>query len=55
MGYLIKCVQNNPEGSVTLETPRLNNNSLQEDIQNIFKIKALKSHKNFIDGKNCDI
>jgi len=52
--YFIECVQNNHSGLVTLETPRFNNNSLQEDIQNICKIKEMKSFKNFIDRKNCD-
>jgi len=52
--YCIKCVQNNPIGLATLETPRSNNNSLQEDIQNIWKIKEMESYKNSIYGKNCD-
>lgn len=53
-GYFIQCVHNNPVGLVTLETPRFNNNSLQEDLRNIYKLKATQSIKNAIDGKNRD-
>ena len=52
--YFVRCVKNNPDGLMTLETPRFNNNSLQEDLQNVHKLKTMKSYKNVIDRKNRD-
>jgi len=43
--YLLQCVNDNPFGSVTIETPRLNQKSLNEDIQNVNKINAIRSNQ----------
>ena len=43
--YLLQCIDDNPFGSVTIETPRLNQKSLDEDIQNVNKIKAIRSNR----------
>lgn len=36
--FLINCIRENPESMVTLETPRFNKNSLEEDLENIKKL-----------------
>lgn len=43
--YLLQCINDNPFGFVTIETPRLNQKSLDEDIQNINKINAIRSNR----------
>ena len=42
LGYFLQCVKDNSSGLVTLETPRLNQKSLYEDIQNLNKIKIMQ-------------
>ena len=43
--YLLQCIDDNPFGFVTIETPRLNQKSLDEDIQNVNKINAIRSNR----------
>ena len=43
--YLLQCVNDNPFGFVTIETPRLNQKSLDEDIQNVNKINVIRSDR----------
>ena len=43
--YFLQCVDNNPFGFVTIETPRLNQKSLDEDIKNVNKISAINSNR----------
>lgn len=40
--YLLRCIGDNPFGFVTLETPRLNQQSLDEDVKNVNIIRAVK-------------
>jgi deoxyribonuclease-4 len=39
-GFLLNCIMKNDSNLVTLETPRLNKRSLDEDIQNCNKLKS---------------
>ena len=43
--YLLQCIDDNPFGFVTIETPRLNQKSLDEDIQNVNKINVIRSDR----------
>lgn len=42
--YLLRCVKRNPYKYVTVETPRYNHNSLDEDIINVNSLKKLLIH-----------
>ena len=44
-GYLLQCVDNNPSGFVTVETPRNNQKTLDEDLLNINKINMINSNR----------
>jgi len=43
--YLLQCINDNPFGFVTIETPRVNQKSLDEDIQNLNKINTIRSNR----------
>ena len=43
--YFKQCILDNPSGLVTIETPRVNIKSLQEDIYNASKLKQIGSNK----------
>jgi len=43
--FFIKCIKENPSRFVTLETPRIDTNSLCEDIQNVNKLKTQEFYK----------
>lgn len=43
--YLSQCIDDNPFGFVTIETPRLNQKSLNEDIRNVNKINAIRFNR----------
>ena len=43
--YFKQCILDNPSGLVTIETPRVNIKSLQEDIYNASKLKLIGSNK----------
>lgn len=43
--YFRQCILNNPSGLVTIETPRMNTKSLNEDIYNAGKLNVFGSNK----------
>lgn len=40
--YFLRCIKNTAPGFVTVETPRVNKNSLQDDVENINTIRKLQ-------------